>query len=139
MYVQLLGAAGGGLRPGSVRESPDPDADQEHPDQALAPARQELQPREVDQGVGDAADRQHAGRVSESPAQADAPGSAARVDREGGDRGHVIRPQQDVPGSEGEAGEERTEPGGAGYRAPDWKRSFGPDAEAQCYLDILVQ
>ena len=51
----------------------------------------------------------------------------------------VIAHIRSLKAADGAAGEARTEHGGAGYRAPDWKRSFGPDAEAQCYLDILVQ
>jgi Histone methylation protein DOT1 len=75
----------------STAKPQEPDRDEQHAHQPFAPGLDQAKVETLLQGHGQGADHEHAQAVSETPARAQDPGSAPPADRQGKERGQVVR------------------------------------------------
>jgi hypothetical protein len=105
-------------------EAQEPDRDEQHAHESLAPGLDEAQVEPLLEGHGERADHEHPQAVSDAPARAQDPGPASLSDRKGKERGQVIGPGHHVHRACEQAGsEDEQESGEHGAKPPKLGRT----------------
>ena len=95
----------------STPGAPEPNADEDHADDALGPAGDGLQRKQIAKQQRQKADRRYSQRVTEAPPEAGDPGALAALDRQRRNSGEMIRTGKDM-GHPGNGSSERRKHGG---------------------------